>query len=124
MGGPMRHTLTLVIHPVRDVMRSRCTPSRWSIKSVRPFAPSPWSGIPPPLTAVGLYFRLIASTIHDEAPINVGVKMLKGAIAVIVLTIAAALVGGYLILQSGLIPANADAAPGPVETWMARTSLA
>src|SRR5450756_2887047 len=54
---------------------------------------------------------------------NVGVKMLKGAIAVIVLTIAAALVGGYLILQSGLIPANADAAPGPVETWMARTSL-
>ena len=47
----MRHTLTLVIHPVRDVMRSRCTPSRWSKKSVRPFAPPPWSGISLPLTA-------------------------------------------------------------------------
>ena len=49
--------------------------------------------------------------------------MLKAVIAAIALTIAAALVGGYLILQSGLISANADATPGPVETWMARTSL-
>jgi thiosulfate dehydrogenase len=49
--------------------------------------------------------------------------MLKTVIAAIALTITAALVGGYLIVQSGLIPANADATPGPVETWMARTSL-
>jgi len=49
--------------------------------------------------------------------------MLKAVIAAIALTITAALVGGYLIVQSGLVPANADATPGPVETWMARTSL-
>ena len=49
--------------------------------------------------------------------------MLKAVIAAIALTITATLVGGYLIVQSGLIPANADATPGPVETWMARTSL-
>ncbi|MGH7047968.1 MAG: c-type cytochrome [Stellaceae bacterium] len=34
-----------------------------------------------------------------------------------------ALVGGYLLLQSGRIPANADAEPGLMETWVAKTSL-
>lgn len=31
--------------------------------------------------------------------------------------------GGYVILRQGLIPANADATPGPLETWAAETSL-
>ncbi len=49
--------------------------------------------------------------------------MLKGAIAGVALTLAVALIGAYLMVRSGLIPANADAMPGWVETWMARTSL-
>jgi thiosulfate dehydrogenase len=49
--------------------------------------------------------------------------MLKGMVLGVVLTLAVALVGAYLLLQSGLIPANADAAPGSLETWMAHTSL-
>ena len=49
--------------------------------------------------------------------------MLKAFTAGIVVTIAAAVVGGYLLLQSGRIPANADATPSPIETWAANTSL-
>ena len=49
--------------------------------------------------------------------------MLKGIILGVVLTFAVTLVGAYSLLQSGLIPANADAKPGRLETWMARTSL-
>jgi thiosulfate dehydrogenase len=49
--------------------------------------------------------------------------MLKGLIVGIAATIAAIFVFGYLALQSGLIPANADATPGPIETWAAGTSL-
>jgi hypothetical protein len=46
--------------------------------------------------------------------------MLKAVIAAIALTITAALVGGYLIVQSGLIPANADATPGRSKLgWLA-----
>lgn len=49
--------------------------------------------------------------------------MLKNFFAGVAATIAIALVGGYSLLQSGFIPANADATPGPVETWVAKTSL-
>jgi thiosulfate dehydrogenase len=49
--------------------------------------------------------------------------MLKGFVAGIVAAIIVALVGGYIILRSGLIPANADATPGRLETWAATTSL-
>lgn len=49
--------------------------------------------------------------------------MLKSFIAGIAATIALALAGGYLLLRSGFIPANADATPGPIETWAAETSL-
>ena len=49
--------------------------------------------------------------------------MLKGVITGIVLTLAVILLGAYLLVRSGLIPANADAKPGKLETWMARTSL-
>ena len=49
--------------------------------------------------------------------------MLKAFIAGIVATIAGAVTGGYLLLQSGRIPANADATPSAIETWAANTSL-
>ena len=38
-------------------------------------------------------------------------------------TIVIALVGGYFVLRNGIIPANADATPGWLETWAAGTSL-
>ncbi len=37
--------------------------------------------------------------------------------------IVVALVGGYVVLRNGLIPANADASPSWLETWVASTSL-
>jgi thiosulfate dehydrogenase len=49
--------------------------------------------------------------------------MLKGIVLGVALTIAVALAGGYLLVHSGLIPANADAKPGGLELWMAGTSL-
>ncbi len=49
--------------------------------------------------------------------------MLKGLIAGVAITIAAALVGGYLVIVTGLVPANADATPGWIETWIAGKSL-
>jgi thiosulfate dehydrogenase len=47
----------------------------------------------------------------------------KGVLSGIVLTLALALIGAYFLVRSGYIPANADAQPSPLETWMARTSL-
>ena len=41
----------------------------------------------------------------------------------VVLTILAAVGGGYAVLRAGLIPANADVKPGWFETWAASTSL-
>jgi mono/diheme cytochrome c family protein len=49
--------------------------------------------------------------------------MFKGMVAGAALTLAVALIGAYALVRSGLIPANADAPPGRLETWMARTSL-
>ena len=49
--------------------------------------------------------------------------MLRAFVLGVVLTILAALGGGYAVLRAGLIPANADAHPGPLETWAAHTSL-
>ncbi len=49
--------------------------------------------------------------------------MFKGVVLGVALTLAVALIGAYALLRSGLIPANADAAPGRLETWMAGTSL-
>jgi len=49
--------------------------------------------------------------------------MLKGVASGVALTLAVALIGAYSLVRSGLIPANADAIPGWLETWMARTSL-
>jgi len=52
-----------------------------------------------------------------------GCVMLKGVASGVALTLAVALIGTYSLVRSGLIPANADAKPGRLETWMARTSL-
>ena len=49
--------------------------------------------------------------------------MLKGMMSGVALTLAVAVVGAYVLVQSGLIPANADAKPGALELWIARTSL-
>jgi thiosulfate dehydrogenase len=49
--------------------------------------------------------------------------MFKGVVSGVALTLAVALIGAYSLVRSGLIPANSDAKPGRLETWMARTSL-
>jgi mono/diheme cytochrome c family protein len=49
--------------------------------------------------------------------------MTRGFIAGLVAAILVAVVGAYALLQSGLIPANADAQPGGLELWAANTSL-
>lgn len=49
--------------------------------------------------------------------------MFKGMVLGVALTFVVVLIGAYALVRSGLIPANADAIPGGLETWMARTSL-
>jgi mono/diheme cytochrome c family protein len=48
---------------------------------------------------------------------------LKGVILGAALTLVVGLIGAYAVVQAGLIPANADAKPGQLENWIARTSL-
>jgi hypothetical protein len=40
-----------------------------------------------------------------------GIAMFRGFVAGVLATIVVALVGGYIVLRSGLIPTNADAKP-------------
>jgi thiosulfate dehydrogenase len=49
--------------------------------------------------------------------------MFKSVVLGIALTVALGLIGAYVLVESGYIPANADARPGRLETWMAHTSL-
>jgi|SRR5580700_2810000 thiosulfate dehydrogenase len=49
--------------------------------------------------------------------------MFKGFVFGVLATIIFALLFGYVVLRGGLIPANADASPGWLETWAATTSL-
>jgi thiosulfate dehydrogenase len=49
--------------------------------------------------------------------------MLKGIILGAVLIVIVGLGGGYFLLKSGMIPANADGKPSSLELWMAGTSL-
>ena len=49
--------------------------------------------------------------------------MIKGILLGLALALLAALAAGYILVRSGSIPANADATPGKLETWMASTSL-
>ena len=48
---------------------------------------------------------------------------LKGFVVGIAATVAVGLLGSYVVLRLGIVPANADATPGPLETWAAGTSL-
>ena len=48
---------------------------------------------------------------------------MRGFIGGVVAIIVIGLIGAYVLLQSGLIPANADAKPGGLELWAANTSL-
>ncbi len=49
--------------------------------------------------------------------------MLRGFVFGVVAVIVAGLIGGFVIVREGLVPANADATPGMLETWVAGTSL-
>lgn len=49
--------------------------------------------------------------------------MFKGFASGVAATIVIALIGGYVVVREGLVPANADAKPGSLETWVAGTSL-
>lgn len=49
--------------------------------------------------------------------------MVRGFVAGVIASILVAVIGAYALLQSGLIPANADAKPGGLELWAAGTSL-
>jgi thiosulfate dehydrogenase len=48
---------------------------------------------------------------------------MRGFIFGVVSVIVVGLIGAYALLQSGLVPANADAKPGGLELWAAGTSL-
>ena len=49
--------------------------------------------------------------------------MRRGILIGIVLTLVTLAAGGYLAVTAGWLPANADARPGRLETWAAKTSL-
>ena len=49
--------------------------------------------------------------------------MFRGFVLGVLVTAAVLLLGGYAVLKAGLVPANADAKPGPLESWAAGTSL-
>lgn len=49
--------------------------------------------------------------------------MWKGVFSGVVLTLAVIVLGGYILIKSGFIPANADMKPGSLELWIAKTSL-
>jgi len=48
---------------------------------------------------------------------------LRGFLAGVLATIVVAALCGYIVLRSGLVPANADAEPGWLENWAANMSL-
>ena len=48
---------------------------------------------------------------------------MRGFLLGVLAAIIVAAVCGYIVLRSGLIPANADAEPGWLEIWAADTSL-
>jgi thiosulfate dehydrogenase len=49
--------------------------------------------------------------------------MFKGFLLGVLAAIVVAVVAGYIVLSNGVIPANADGKPLPLETWAAKTSL-
>src|SRR5208282_1415976 len=71
----------------------------------------------------GWHFRFVGWSTTTGQLRNCGVDMLKGLIIGVAATAAVVLAVGYILLINGLIPANADATPGWMETWIAGTSL-
>ncbi|MDE2511967.1 MAG: hypothetical protein KGL74_12665 [Elusimicrobia bacterium] len=49
--------------------------------------------------------------------------MMKGIVVGVVSTLLAGLLGAYLFVANGCMPANADAPPPALEKWAARKSL-
>ena len=49
--------------------------------------------------------------------------MLRGFVFGVIAVLVLGALGGYLVLKSGMVPANADAQPGGPELWAADTSL-
>jgi len=49
--------------------------------------------------------------------------MLRGFLFGVLATIVALCLLGYIVVRNGLVPANADATPSPLEVWAAQTSL-
>ena len=49
--------------------------------------------------------------------------MFRGFILGVIAVIVLGVLGGYLVLKAGMVPANADAQPGGLELWAADTSL-
>ncbi|HEY1680136.1 MAG TPA: cytochrome c [Candidatus Tumulicola sp.] len=50
-------------------------------------------------------------------------RLLKGIVVGVVLTIVVIAIGGLVALRTGMVPANADARPNGLEEWAARASL-
>ena len=49
--------------------------------------------------------------------------MFKGFIIGVIFTVVVAVATSYFIISNGVIAANADVTPGPIEKWIADTSL-
>lgn len=49
--------------------------------------------------------------------------MFRGFVAGMLFTLLATAIAGYVIIRTGVIPANADDRPPPFERWAAQTSL-
>jgi thiosulfate dehydrogenase len=49
--------------------------------------------------------------------------MVRGFLFGVLVAIVALCLVGYIVVRNGLIPANADATPSPLEIWAAQTSL-
>jgi thiosulfate dehydrogenase len=54
---------------------------------------------------------------------NPAVLLAGGLFTGAILTVIAEVVVAYLVVRAGALPANADAKPPQIETWIARTSL-
>jgi len=48
---------------------------------------------------------------------------MKGFILGIIVALAAIILGGYIFVKLGMLPAGQDDSPGKLETWAAKTSL-
>ena len=49
--------------------------------------------------------------------------MRRGFLSGVLAAVVVALIVAFIVLRSGLVPANADASPGRIETWAASMSL-